>query len=249
MDAAIDWRFPVAVESTRHPRRWSVACHVPGADFVAASSHLALACGFFFGLAGCGAFRANDGAPVQLDVYSAALTCGVGVDREVVRCEGECGRFDPAGVGVLANLVERLLPETTSLSIALPFEPGASALALGRYPLRLDELAFTVDVDFQDRNLEVQVVFAEPVGPQRRARIDDALSDWWCAAALGAFRDVDQTAFDSSVVPPQAINWERSAMNFTVEKVRASDAIVDALVGIVAWIDRHLATVERLDIT
>jgi hypothetical protein len=226
-----------------------VICRLPGADLVQAHSNLSLAIEFFFSLARQGAFKSPIEKPPMFEVTPDAPTFLVDIEHEEVRAEGRCGWFNATGLGVLANLVERLLPESADLSITLPFEFDEHSVAVGCYPPRPVVLVFAVDDDSKDDNLEVDLDFINPIGFEQRVRIEETLSDWWCAAALGAFRDSDHSALDSSAVPPQMIDWDGQSMRFTLEKVRASDAMVDALVGIVAWIDSRVAAVARLGLT
>jgi hypothetical protein len=149
---------------------------------------------------------------------------------------------------VLANLVERLLPEATRVTIVVPAQPGAFRLAPGVYPPASDDLPFPVSDESQDRNLEVRIDFLHPLAPDQRTQIEEALSDWWYASSLGAFREADQPASESSALPPESVEWEECALSFTLEKLRSSPAIVSALVGIVAWADRAVAPVASLDI-
>ncbi len=247
MGTHIDWLFPVHVQEAGPNGHWTVVCHLPGADLVQARSQLALACEFFFALVRQGGFRGAGEDPGPDTVLVPPLLT-VAIDREEVIAQGHCGHFDALGVGVLVNLVERLLPETAGLSITLPFDFDALRLVPGIYPSAPKGLLFAVMDEARDGNLEVQIEFCEAVEFEQRARIEEALSDWWCAAGLGAFRDADQRALDSDVVPPQAPEWGERSLNFTLEKVRANDAIIDVLVGMVAWINLRVAAVVSVEV-
>jgi len=243
-----NWPFAVRVQATEPEGRLVVACRVPGADLLQARGRLALACEFFFALARQGAFRGAGEAPGSAPPGSLEPTFAVAGDREEVTVRGTCGRFDPLALGVLANLVESLLPEATWLSIALPVEFDPRQLAPGIYPAPVDPCPFSMVDESRDGNLEVRVDFVQAPGPPQRVHIEGALSDWWYASTLGAFREADQAAADSTALPPQSIEWDDNSLSFTLEKVRASAAMVEALVGIVVWIDRCIAAVASLDI-
>jgi hypothetical protein len=202
------WPFQLDVEAAGPAGTWAVTCRVPGADLPEACTRLALACEFFSGLERRGAFRSSTPSLGRADAAVVETSSAVNVDRDEVMSRGGCGDPDVRAWGVLANLVERLLPEATRVTIVVPAQPGAFRLAPGVYPPASDDLPFPVSDESQDRNLEVRIDFLHPLAPDQRTQIEEALSDWWYASSLGAFREADQPASESSALPPESVEWE-----------------------------------------
>jgi hypothetical protein len=213
-----------------------------------ARGELGLACEFFFSLAAVGGIPVAFSNTLSSFKYRSPIRIFVDATLEQVYAECECEPLEPLSVGILVNLVERLVPSTKLLRIDLPFNTEDISFVPGIYPFRNSDWAFEVKDATQDRNLEIRIDFFEDVGESERIRIEGALGDWWTTAALGAFREADQSVDDSSLIPPRSVDWDSNSIEFTVEKLHASDAVVDSLFGVVTWMHRDVAAVACINL-
>jgi hypothetical protein len=150
-------------------------------------------------------------------------------------------QFDDAGLMVLCDLLlhERNAPLVRSLAVRMagvPNQPLASdPEALSDYPARFARLPFPLeDEDPEGGAYSLGIEFASPLDDATRAVLRRTLHTWTAVVLAGGFALAPIPPAQNYVEPDNPFVEYDSTVEWTVFKLRASGAAVDALVNAVA---------------
>lgn len=207
----------------------------------------------FIGLAETGALAGAIIKPWQSSVTGRLLTGSP--PGEVAFALEQC-QFDDAGLMVLCDLLlhERNAPLVQSVAVRMPGVPNQPLAcdpdALSDYPARFARLPFPLeDEDPETGAYSFAIEFAAPLDDVTRPVLRNTLDVWTAAVLAGGFALAPIPPSANYVEPDNPFVEYDSTVEWTVFKLRASGAAVDALVNAVTAFHGRARPITALTIS
>jgi hypothetical protein len=208
----------------------------------------------FIDLVGTGALAGEVIKPWQSGVTTCRLVTATPPDEVSFTLEG-C-QFDDAGLMVLCDLLlhERNAPLVQSVAVRMhgvPNQPLAcDPDALSDYPARFARLPFPLeDEDPEGGAYSLAIEFASPLDDATRAVLRRTLDTWTAVVLAGGFALAPIPPSQNYVEPDNPFVEYDATVEWTVFKLLASGAAVDALVNAVAAFHGRCRPITALTIS